>query len=237
MNDAAPADTAPADTFIPPDPTGCDDTHAGALFCDGFEGGDFSLWDGVRTPRGSTAEIVTDVVYRGTRALRTESNTGGSSGPGPEVVVFPEGEVASEQWVRAYYYVPSSTGLPVEVSQMRPTVGGYDFVHSLGTTQTNLHSHSIDPGWRAENASMGFPLDTWVCVEVHALVNDARLGVIEAYWDGVRVLESSGFDTTTTDGMNQVFAGPSWKPADETHVVYVDEFVADDSMIGCDPAP
>jgi hypothetical protein len=230
---STPTDTGTMDTTMPPDPTGCDDVHAGALFCDGFEGGDLSLWDGVRRPRDATATFVTDIVFRGDRALRAETLPGGTNGAGPEVEVFPVDGTISEQWFRAYYYVPADPGLNLEIQQMREITGAYDWVHSLGTSGSNMHSHSLTPSLNVSSSSDVFPVDTWVCIETHVRLNDDTDGVIEVYWDGLRIMESS-LPTLTPRGLSQIFAGVSWKDSSATRVVYIDELVADDEMIGCD---
>lgn len=227
-----PTDTSPPpDTAPPPDPTACDDVHAGAIFCDGFESGDFSAWDRELTPSTSVPMIETGIVYRGASSLRAEALPGASSGSGVEAEVFPIVAGISEQWLRGYYYVPSSPGLGMEFNTMREASGGYDFTLLVDPDSTNVHNHSAM--WR-DSASDVFPVDRWVCVETHVRLNDATTGVVEAYWDGVRVLRATDLDTTAPRGLGEIMAGLSWKSNASTRLIYVDEVVADDSMIGCD---
>ena len=213
------------------DPTGCDDDHADALFCDGFEGGDFSLWDDLSEPTDTSVTVTSDVVYRGTTALRVEVlPTAEYAGVGN--LVFPT-PAPPDQYLRAYYYFPSDSSIGVETMEMTNADWDYNYVMVVADGYWDLHSH----GWTTdfnEGSSYGVPRDTWVCIEMHAHFS-ATEGAVDLWVDGTEVVSRSGLELDPPNGLGRIDVGVVYHSLDDpTTVVYVDEVVADTSPIGCD---
>lgn len=232
--DSGPRDSGPPDSGPPdsgPPPSRCATDFAGRLFCDGFETGDTSLWDGEEIEGGfGSATVVTDTVYMGDNALRVQGDPGsGYAGLGK--VVFPASGM-TDQWFRGYYYFPSANGFGAEVNGMAETGLAYDIVVAVNGSSSNFHTHSWPTNHRV-NSMTAIPADTWTCIELHVHF-DATAGAIQLYFDDVLVVEGTMLDTTVPRGLSLVIAGFTWKDTTSTNVVYVDEIVADTARIGCD---
>lgn len=208
--------------------TTCDGPLGARLFCDGFEDSDFGAWQGVEADGAGIVERVTDPVYRGRYAMRSYATS-------TYAVVYKElfSPTQTDEWFRAYYYFPSSTGFPVEVQAVSDADGSYSMVVGAFPPNENIHTH----GWagdRAQTTSAHITPDRWTCIEVH-IHTSATTGAIELYFDDTRVAQVTGIDTTSPRGMTTIGAGIIWKEtSDPPRTVYVDEVVADTARIGCD---
>jgi hypothetical protein len=201
------------------------------MFCDGFEDSDFGPWDGIDANAGGTVNRVSDIVYRGRYAMRA-----GGSDDGNYAVAYKElfaTTPPSDQWFRAYYYFPRSTGFPVEVQAMSDPDVSYILVVGAFPGDENFHGHGY-AGDVWEGSSLPIPADTWTCVELHVAFS-ATDGVIELYLDDELAASATGLDTTAPLGLTTIAAGLVWQePDDPPRTVYVDEVVADTARIGCD---
>jgi len=234
--DTAVGDTDGLDSMAPdttvvdagPDPTGCDDVHAGRLFCDGFEAVGFDAWGGEQAPGGSTLERVTDTVYRGTGALRAEA-VDGENYAQLYAEVFPI-PAPTDQWFRGYYYFPAGGPPGIEFHELTDTDRTYNFiVYTRNGTENDFHSHGF--GDARGYFDMLMPQGRWFCLEVHL---DLGAGAISAYVDDVLTASQSGLDLTTPRGLSTIHAGVAWNDTGAAAVLYVDEVVADTERIGCD---
>ena len=228
-HDAGASDSGPPDGGPPA--SRCETDFAGRLFCDGFESGDVSRWDGEEIGAGAgTVSVVTDIVYMGDNALRVQGDPGsGYAGVGK--VVFAASGV-TDQWYRAYHYFPAANGFGAEVNGMAESGLAYDIVVAINPSSSNFHTHSWPVNHRVDVAGT-LPADTWSCIELHVHF-DASGGVIQLYFDDALVAEDTMLDTTVPRGLQVVLAGFTWKDSASTNVVYVDEVVADTARIGCD---
>lgn len=212
-------------------PTGCDDVHADAVFCDGFESGDFSRWDDVTEPTDTSVTVTSDVVYRGDSALRVEVSPRGEYA-GLQALVFPN-PAPPDQYLRAYYYFPSDSAVNVETMDMTDADWSYNYVMEVADGWWNVHSHS----W-ATDFSFGVdhsvPHDTWVCIEMHVHFS-ATDGAVDLTVDGTDFISESGLALDPPNGLGRIEVGVVYHSLDDpTTLVYVDEIVADTSPIGCD---
>ena len=214
------------------DDTGCDDVHAGRLFCSGFESG-LTGWDG-QSSNGGTLEVVTDVTYRGRAALKATGPVDTTWATAfADVFTL---EAIGDQWYRAYYYVESiPTGRPVQVHEMAPVTWNYTMQVSLDPRPGE--SAVLTSGWAGDRwigATAVPPTDRWFCVETHVTFGGAN-ETMELYWDDALVARATDVATAAPEGLSRITAGISFKTArDPQRVVYVDEVVADNVRIGCD---
>ena len=226
--DAGPPDSGPPDAGPPA--SNCETVFSGRLFCDGFESGDTSRWDGEQTGGAGSITVVDDPVYMGDSALRVQGNPG-SGRTYAWKAVFPTSG-STDQWLRGYYYFPGSNGFGAEVNAMSDTDHTYDVVVAVNRSSTNFHTHSWPTDTRAD-WDMGIAEDTWRCIELHVHL-DATEGAFELFVDDVLVAEAMDRVNTVPRGLSNILAGFGWKDSASTNVVYVDEVVADDERIGCD---
>jgi hypothetical protein len=223
-------DGGPGIDAPPPPGTACDGPLGDRLFCDGFESGDTSEWDGTDNDGFGSTVVVDDIVYMGDYALRVEGEPGAwYGGAGKEV--FPVVGI-TDQWLRAYYYFPDANGFGAEVNSMGEYDASYDVVVSVGRGYTNFHTHSWDTDSSADG-SMAIAADTWTCIELHVHFGVTD-GAIELFFDDELVAEARDTDTTVPRGLPTIVAGFAWKDGDDHVVTYVDEVVADTSRVGCD---
>jgi hypothetical protein len=234
-----PADAGPDRPDAPsvdagPDPSSCVTVHAGRSFCDGFESGDLSRWDGDRTPGASTVTVIdasAGPVYRGAHSLRAEAVMG-SENASVQVAGFPS-TMVSDYWLRAYFYFPSATMLACEIAGIGDIDGDHLVNAWVDASGVNIHAHGLvgDP---SRTAAVAPDRDRWVCIEVHVAI-DGAAGALEVYFDETLVVGRSGLDTSIVRPLEELDVGIAWKDeSDPTQVLYVDEVVADTARIGCD---
>lgn len=232
--DAGPRDSGfdggPIDAGLdagPPDPTGCDDLHAGALLCDGFESdADFAEW----TENRGASETMTPV-YRGDWAMRATSSTSDNTN-----YVFERftDVTSGELFVRTYVYLPS--GSPAEhlvLAQLEEGGAPWDYAHVA------LRSGALRVGHRKGSTYVyrdgpPMPRDRWVCLELRVEV--ASAGTVQMFVDGASAASFSA-DTNLSRPYSTFYIGISYRGSSQTGTanVYMDEIVLSRSRIGCDP--
>lgn len=235
-SDAGPPPVdAGSDAGPPRPPSLCGTTHAAREFCDSFETGDLSRWTSSDAEGMGRITPVTDVVYRGSHAMRFECPRGCSYALAG-VTLF-SGTTPTEFWTRAYYYIPSTHPPSIEHLQ----IGDSDFFQSAvaaiwSSSVVNWHAHDY-LGGAYHDTSYAVPLDRWVCVEMHVRPHTMGGGV-ELFWEDALVHSDLSLDgaPNAMNTIDSMYTGVVYKDFDDdTMVVYVDEVVADDSRIGCDP--
>lgn len=213
-----------------------------ALFCDGYENSDFSKkWEySVFKPTNvSTAVQSTTTVHSGVGALKANTY---AAHPGTSTtnaarwgtsLIFNQ-QKSGDVWVRWYYYLPSSTSVTtffstgVIAEAVSPFFG---FSMIIRPTRVDIaQGDSFYPG------SGAFPRDRWVCVELHAVVAAAPLGVFELYFDGGLVLQQAGVNSLPNTGYSSFDLGVHYTDPSQGPVeVYADDVAAGTTRIGCVP--
>lgn len=224
---------ADAGDVQPLDSTSCDDVHAGAILCDGFEGlPELSLWS---RARGGVSYVSTPA-YRGMNALRALLL------PSPRIAsidIFGLPRVSEgEAFIRVYVWVPSAS--PVEGL----TILNYEEPSEpWGKVRVRIVGGALGAdGWSHDSSaalsSFGPPMprDRWVCVEVRILVSDTA-GEVELFVDGTPVAFLGPTDTapampyqTLYAGITQDDYGVQTLPTE----LFMDELVVDTRRVGCD---
>lgn len=234
-HDAPPPGDAPTepDAASPLDATSCDDAHGGALFCDGYEDPSLAAWD-YSVTRSGFATHTTEMVYRGSGALRCET-LAGASDKEARYSVRPLPDLRTGHvWFRAYYHLSSTVVLDGHVSllaiaeRQRP----YDGAH------LRVDADSMDLAMEVAgvvgSGAVTLPRDRWVCIEYHVVLDEVN-GVLEAYVDGALVARAEAVDTVPDTGISTAEVGIHKASADQSPaVLHVDEVVLDDTRVGCD---
>ena len=222
--DAGPADAGP-------DTTHCDDIHAGALFCEDFEG-DLGNWPERAVSTGASARISSAETYMGTGALRSETPMG-------ETEAYLRANVlpimsTGDLYVRWWYYLESGFTLTaIEVASLAEIDRNYHLVATTYPSSMDIHTHGFATDDRI-NGGTGLPRGRWTCVEIHVHF-DATAGSVVLYVDDTETAAIRNFDTVEARGLTTIEAGLIWQHADQVPaVLYVDEIVADTAPIGCD---
>jgi len=216
----------------PVDPTGCDDVHAGRVFCDGFEEDVAARWERVRQTNG-TITRVDGPVYRGTSALEAQSTDGSAF-----VYVASDAldGATGDVWARFYAHVPADQEIVrlnlLYMGEEESPFGGTE----VGLTDGGRLFASARPDEAmVETPTAEFPFGQWVCIEVH-LFMDATAGSVELFMNDEAVGMASMVDTFPVSGFQTINAGLGLTVADQPPVaVALDELVADGARIGCDP--
>ena len=211
------------------DSTSCDDVHAGALFCDGFEGA--PVWTGQRM-QSATVTVSTENVYRGSSALKV-SLAGGATSAGSFYAMNPLGGITTGKlYIRGYFYIPSGT--PATHLLLLWAAG-------TGTPPANGVGYAVDNEFAyGENnikpvgfsAGVDVPRDKWTCLEMEidiGTTGNLSWTVDGAFGGGV------GGNDVPTGGYQRFEVGVVDAPSTQAPIdVYVDEVVADTAPIGCD---
>ena len=227
-SDAEPPDAGPPDAG--PDPTACDDALAGAIFCDGFESDDdFTAWTLPAREVDGVLTRVTDVVYRGEAALRSETTA--PSGRAHLSAAIPN-TTDGELWARVYAYVPASSDVThFDILQVREDADPYDGVVVAMRDYTFLYVHEIS---MAAGMAPVATRDTWECYEIQVVVSNTA-GEIRLFIDGAMVVEATGLDTLPPSGFGRFEVGlmysSSLQPAT---AVYFDEAAVGTTRLPCD---
>jgi hypothetical protein len=231
----APAD-APRDAGPPPlDDTACDDVHAGAIVCDGFESGDGSMWGATIESPGGALDVLgpPPVPYRGAYAVSARWAMDARVEAYLELEPLGTPRTSGDLYLRGYVYVPGTTafdtvnflGLGENVSPVEGT--------TVMLRMGSLATYSGTAGTTLQS-SFALPRDTWLCVELHVRIGNA--GAIDLYADEMRVAGADPIDTLPGGGISRLTIGaaqydPRTTPAGTIHL---DEVVLDDAPIGCD---
>lgn len=230
--DAGMPDAGPPDGGPPPlDDTACDDAHAGAIFCDGFESGDISrwLWD---SESNGTVVIQNASHYRGSYAMRGDWTADATAEAYLEARPL-TGTRSGDLYLRGYFFMPSSTTFDsLNVYGVGEAGGANDsVVVTFRAGELGVYPSIPD---RTYASSAAVPRDRWFCLELHIRVADS--GSVELFLDGASILTQSAIDTLPALGYTRLTAGvdqytPRTTPSGH---MYFDELVLDDAPIGCD---
>jgi hypothetical protein len=231
--DAGPPDAGPADGG-PDAPavrdTGCDTLllDENVVFCDGFED-DLSAW----TMTGGIVEQVRTGTYRGTGAVEMAPLDGVQFAT-LSADVFDDPD-ERDHWLRAYIRVEfTDVAHALEIMALAgPSMSFPVYVEGSGFANIHGHGFGADAGW---DSSEAFPLEEWVCVEIHARyaggVGDP--GRAELFINGVDAARGDDIEFMARANAIQVgsvFADPE---TGRTQRIMVDEVVASLDRIGCD---
>jgi hypothetical protein len=209
------------------DPTSCDDAHAGALFCDGFEATLPGAWSIVHGTDDGTQARVSDPVHRGEGALAVSTTGTGDVSSHVGTTFAPP---SSELSVRFYAYVPSSAAL--DETNLAFAGGTHDT--ALVGLELGIDGDDAYARWYPSTlaARQPFPRDRWVCLEGHATSGAA--GSVELSIEGVPVQQAVS-DVVFPDGDMVAYVGLALaRRATGPITVYVDDVVIDGPRVGCD---
>lgn len=208
---------------MPDDPTSCDDDHADAMFCDGFESTLDGRWTSLNEGSGGMLDIVGDPLHRGVGSLGA-STTG--SGSVSSYLRKDLGAAPSDLYVRVWAFVPADA---VMDDVNLAFVGGGGDAGLVGMT-LGIDGANAYHRWYpvAAGAEAPFPRDQWVCLEAHAGPGGVELWVDDASAraDVAVSMPTSGFGANVGIGI----APRATSPIE----VWLDEVVIDDARIGCD---
>ncbi len=210
------------------DTTACDDAHADALFCDGFEDPNLLPW--VLTKVDGTLEPATNPLFRGQASLKARMDAVSGSASAERFLQTP---ISSGMiHVRGYYYIPSGTFDYVQLLKfleneglflgITVAIGGgtVAVLETLGTEQLT--------------SSGAFPLDKWFCLQLNVAI-DAAAGSVELLVDGAQVLNQTGLPTLPDAGYVLFGVGAVFTtPVQPLTTVFVDEVVLDTSPVACE---
>lgn len=214
-----------------PDSTGCDDVHATALFCDGYEDAALASWDWA-TETSGTAVRTTTGVHRGAGALRSQTTAG--SGRASRSAVFPT-VTSGDLWFRAWFFVPSSVTISgISLLYVGENTPPYDGI-ALQTIAGGVYNTWVGPENRSFQVSATtIPRDRWFCLKGHLAIANAG-GQLEVFIDETRVQNLTGIDTLVTSGFATAIAGIEWTSSSQSSAeVLTDEVVVDRVDVGCE---
>lgn len=238
--DAEAPDAGPADAGAPdggPGPTRCDDLHAGAIFCDGFEWvypAGRTGWDWDLLEDGNVDTVVDPTPYLGERALRaTTTVAGGRAAIG---ATLPDAIVDGEMWLRAFFYIPAAQAISAGLSLLY--IGAEDGSAGIAFQAYGGGRASVWIGTqdRWEGTETPLPRDVWTCLQLHVVVDDAA-GEVELYLDDVLITVPFTGDTLPlgAGGFRDVEAGIEFSNASQgPTTLYVDEVVLSRTRVPCE---
>src|SRR5262245_28535810 len=123
------------------DSTSCDDVHASAMFCDGFENG-FVRWGGAPSGTGSVT-IDTAQTWRGAGALRVETFAQGDTGY--VTYALPNRIMSGDVFVRMYVRAPSGFTITA--------LGLYELIGNSGNIAVELFEPERLHLWNSTDAT------------------------------------------------------------------------------------
>jgi hypothetical protein len=212
----------------------CGRTITDAIFCTGFE--DDPLPAGWLTGMGGDGARVTDNVFRGVGALRTESTeTGGAQMLWQDVL---GGITSGSIYARAYMYVPSGMTTNVAILSLGQGESPFQNISLSLANETNIGAWVRTGGDAVSIAPAGatFPRDTWACLQLEVAVSNTA-GRVRFSVNGELQGERGGLDTLPTGpGYSAFTAGVQWTPPDHPPgpTIYIDEIAVGTSPIPCD---
>lgn len=223
---------APPDAPVDTDPC---DTHADALFCDGFESGDLSAWGGAV---GAPVEIV-ETAHSGKYAAR-----GATSGQPAQSRIAAEWDTPVTEgsiYVRGYFFVPASVepaganlfDLSGETGRIAVVLGTND-----GTVGTTFLSNNIpNGGGGVSSAPEAVERGVWQCLELAVEIGGVGEGTITLSRGGVPFENGNrvGVNTDPGAGFTSVRLPVQYTPENAPFEALVDDVVVDTAPIGCDP--
>lgn len=225
VGDAGTGDAGTGDAGTPPCP-------AGSIFCDGYEDPALGAW-AYSVERGGTAERTTERRRSGEASLRCTAD-GPMTKEARYSTTAPGAMRTGELWVRAHYFVPTTVTLVsgmsvVSLSEREPPYqGAHVFLDADSVDLVDAIGSARVAGDRP------FPRDRWVCLELHALL-DETAGALEVYVDGALVAQRSGIDTVPTRGVEIAEIGIHYASVEQLGLeLYVDDVAIAPTRTGCD---
>ncbi len=170
---------------------------AGRLFSDGFESGNFNLWDYGATDYGfnesgsSTISVDASPVHDGKFAAKVDETGSGDA--------FTSTPIGSTTAIDSRMYV--------DVSSIGST--GVVLEYNMDTPDTNEQDLYLDSSghlcWNGDCSSAVLNTNTWYEVEIDATI-DPSSGSVNVYLDGTNVISQTGIDTGSNP-MTQFYIG------------------------------
>lgn len=235
--DAGRSDAGSGDASVDSGVPGSDQTascleRTGVLVCNGFETLPFEDQWGYQIIENGAAELSTTIRHSGVGALRATTDSA-RQGTAVRYASRALAEKSSgDIWMRYHYYVPSTTQITTWISsavmsEIDPPYEGFDLlIHADYVEIESMLGYFTD--------GVPFPRDRWVCVELHAYVDNTS-GYFEAFMDGARVASSPTGDTLPAAGYTSAEFGIHYAEYRQGPVeVYVDDAAVGTARIGCD---
>lgn len=214
------------------DDTSCDDRHAGALFCDGYEDPAMSAWSYSVITNGRS-ERTAARPYRGVASLECEIFTINDFKSARWDAAVLGDMTSGDLYVRGYYNLDSASVIVDQYSLL-------DVAAEL-TPWPGIQVHlnpgnvvvSVREGGVSDQVAYDMPRDRWVCIELHVAI-DPTNGRADLTIDGSPML-SIPANTTVTGGFYALVGGVHYaSPLQNAARLWVDEVIADTQPIGCD---
>jgi hypothetical protein len=202
----------------------------GAIFCDDFETGDLSHWNG--KIGGSLASVTVDATqpYRGKYALDARSTPFGFGdlglgGAGSAAATEGISPSPATLWVRAYVYHAAAPP-PFEMV-LALSSGTLGFAAGAGQAGTWAVTQD-DRASPDEISPVPIALDHWTCVELGL---DETSHLVSLYIDGQKAL---AFTPARSTLIRKLEAGLVSVPSGPAAQVYLDDVALAASRIGCE---
>jgi len=217
-----------------PGDTQCDDRHAGAVFCDGFETESFAAWTDTAVLDGSLERSTTET-FLGDGSLDAEVDAPGGRAITRYFVPTAFG-AGDDVYVRAWIFIPAELAIPGGFTFIQASEGPAPYHHlSFSVNSSDVFTIFYNSDGASENLFGGLVRrDAWFCVEARVYLHDTD-GIVEFWMDGVRQGGTSATDTLPATGYERILAGVAFSGAAQpTARVLIDEVVVDMEPIGCD---
>ncbi|MCW4016815.1 MAG: polysaccharide lyase [Candidatus Bathyarchaeota archaeon] len=189
---------------------------------DGFESGGFSAWT---TTSGNVA-VAESPTHHGSYVM--ECTPSAWSNAYAQKRNFTTGLTAG--YARAYFRwptIPTGSGSWIMVCRDWTPYTSICEIEVFGTTlrlEDQLNSANYD-------YTHSFQVDTWYCIEVKAVVNDASNGEFRVWLDGSEVITQTGLDTSGAAEFDSIDIGQRAQQGTAI-TTYVDCVVVADTYIG-----
>lgn len=206
-----------------------------AAFSDGFEAENFDLWDATDKSAGCTLETTSDRANSGSISCRAiiddawehakmeKHDLGNWTQFNCRVYLNFDTFPGEDLWIRFFILYDAAWGA-VAWAALFDDGGTYRIKTYNDITDTDHDSDAIVPS-----------VDTWECYEIQVVEDDAA-GRIDAWFEGVSVLDVNGIDTKSANpGLDQAYVGNLYNP--DTVTLYIDDVYMDNTYIGPIAAP
>ncbi len=217
----------------PADP--CTD-HADALFCDGFESGDFSQWtnDGAGDPL-----TLVNMAHSGEFAALGETNGVGDQARFEASWATPV--TSGSVFARAYFFIPAGTVTTQSTLFSMHGKDGNRIAIVLSTKNdvpgTTFISNDLPNGGGGDYSTPeAVALGKWECMELEINVAAAPNGYIKLSKNGkpFDAGNRTNVNTAVPGGYDGLRLPASYSAQEEPFAAYVDDVVVDTKPIGCD---